>query len=68
MSLQKIAQKFTTTIHVFSVGTMKFLSSTLEIGIGAPSIKEQKNNTFVKGQLHHYKFLINYIYDKFRKF
>jgi hypothetical protein len=48
MNLPQSAQKFITTIHVFSVGMMKYSHSTLVIGIGVQSIKELKNNTFVK--------------------
>jgi hypothetical protein len=48
MNLPQRAQKFITTIHVFSVGMMKYSHSTLVIGIGVQSIKELKNNTFVK--------------------
>ena len=35
-------------MFVYFVGMMRYLFLILVIGIGALSIKEQKNNTFVK--------------------
>ncbi len=63
MNSLRTAQKFITTIHVFSVGMMKYSHSTQVIGIGVQFTKEQKNNTFVKDLLPHYKFSKKYQID-----